>query len=708
MRRILIGFVLLAILTVGVAVGAFLVLNDTLRNEEAMLSAEVSFALTTQELIRESNQTGRLGRGYLLTGDEAMVAQMEASEGRSREHLARLKEMVSSEEERALVARVEDDVRRLSDAGDALVVAKHAGVPREQLINRFVEDALPARAELDTTLGALEVQAEARFDASRADALRRSGHAMGGMILGLAGSFGASLVLGTMVLRGLRRMRREDELRSRLLTREREARAEVEEKKELLDIILEQGGDGLLVVDENGRTRVFNAEAARQHGIERGLATAGLDARLSALDGRLLPPEETLVARALRGETIRASRFQVHRADGHARVLSGTATPLRRADGALAGAVLATRDETMQLARERELAETLGLLDALLAESPVGIAFLDTDLRYVRINATLAAVNGWPVAAHLGRRPSELPLMSADAIEALLRRVIDTGEPLRGLEFEWPSDDEGPRRLFANYYPVKTLEGATLGVGAVVVDITERYRHEAQVQRTAEFRERFLGIVGHDLRNPLSAILVSARHLARGDLTEHQHDVVRRITRSAERMSGMIGELLDFARGRLGGGIPVERVPSDLFAIVRDAVEEMRSARPEREVRLEQHGDGNGEWDPGRMAQVVGNLVGNALGHGRPDAPVRVTCRGDGPQVVLAVQNDGTPIPPDEQEAIFSPFRRAEEVGSQVEGLGLGLFIVEQVVHGHAGTVGVTSNAEDGTTFTVTLPRHAP
>jgi signal transduction histidine kinase len=246
-------------------------------------------------------------------------------------------------------------------------------------------------------------------------------------------------------------------------------------------------------------------------------------------------------------------------------------------------------------------------------------------------------------------------------------------------------------------------------VGAVVVstDLTDHQKREEELRRTAEFRERFLGIVSHDLRNPLNAIGLSAGVLLREELPVRARKAAARISESANRMARMIGDLLDFTRGRLGGGIPISRQPADLRLICRPVLEELRVARPERELRLQVEGDLQGEWDGDRLAQVVGNLVKNALDYSPENHPVTVTLREEGAWVVLEVHNLGEPIAPHLLPQLFEPFRRGmrNEEGYQNAGLGLGLFIAHQISRAHEGTLEVRSTHEEGTTFTLRLPR---
>jgi signal transduction histidine kinase len=217
-----------------------------------------------------------------------------------------------------------------------------------------------------------------------------------------------------------------------------------------------------------------------------------------------------------------------------------------------------------------------------------------------------------------------------------------------------------------------------------------------------------VGIFGHDLRDPLQAIrFAHAALLARPDTTPEQAKVLHRASASVERMTGMIHDLLDLTRARLGSGITIERKPADLDGLCRQVIDELSLAHPGRAIELDASVSARGRYDPDRLTQVVSNLVGNALKYGRPDAPVRVALREEGSFAVLSVHNQGPAIPADAQAHIFDPFRREQlrPSTSRDDSLGLGLFIVKQIVEAHGGTIAVTSTPEEGTTFTARLPR---
>jgi signal transduction histidine kinase len=232
---------------------------------------------------------------------------------------------------------------------------------------------------------------------------------------------------------------------------------------------------------------------------------------------------------------------------------------------------------------------------------------------------------------------------------------------------------------------------------------------KTRLDETGEFREQLMGIVGHDLRNPLGAIQLAAHVLLRCEgLGEKETALVRRITNSASLAARIIDQLLDFTRSRLGGGIPTSPTSFDMMDICREVIDETQLTHPERPLRLDVRGDLTGEWDRDRMYQLLANLIGNAVQHGQSRSAIEVRIDGEGAEVVIEVANRGEPILPAAQPFIFDAFRHGRTGNtSHRQGLGLGLFIAQQIVRSHGGSIAVTSSERDGTTFRVRLPRRA-
>ncbi|WP_223739741.1 PAS domain-containing protein [Corallococcus sp. AS-1-12] len=258
---------------------------------------------------------------------------------------------------------------------------------------------------------------------------------------------------------------------------------------------------------------------------------------------------------------------------------------------------------------------------------------------------------------------------------------------------------------------VKDLQGRPVRMVGAMQDVTDRHEAEAEARRRAEFEQLLIGIVGHDLRNPISAITMAATSLARReDPDPRDQKAVARILSSAERAHRMLRDVLDFTQARLGGGIPMAPRDVDLLDLVRQVLDEVQQAHPERRLEVAGRGVTRLWCDPDRLAQVITNLVNNALAYGDAHCPVRVRLRGQAGGVTLAVKNQGRPIPQHQLPHLFEPLKRAELRDGQrnAHGLGLGLFIVKHIVDAHGGRLRVRSTAQDGTTFLVQLPRRPP
>jgi signal transduction histidine kinase len=222
--------------------------------------------------------------------------------------------------------------------------------------------------------------------------------------------------------------------------------------------------------------------------------------------------------------------------------------------------------------------------------------------------------------------------------------------------------------------------------------------------QTDLFRDQFIGVLGHDLRTPLGAVMAGASLLAApDDNPQRRGRVVARIMNSAQRMERMIGDLLDLTRVRLGGSMPLNRRSTDLRQVCEEALVEIRAGRPEAVLRFQAEGDLRGEWDVDRLAQVVSNLVSNAIQHGG-GTPVTLTAEEQSDGVTLAIHNGGPAIPPEVLPLVFEPLARGREDGAS-RSIGLGLFIARAIVSAHSGHIQVTSSTDAGTTLTVLLPK---
>lgn len=219
----------------------------------------------------------------------------------------------------------------------------------------------------------------------------------------------------------------------------------------------------------------------------------------------------------------------------------------------------------------------------------------------------------------------------------------------------------------------------------------------------ATVAEQMMGIVSHDLRNPLSTIQMSSALLKKGKLATHQLATVERITRVAEHSSRLIADLLDFTAIQLGRGIPVALLPCDLHAVVADCVDDLALAFPQATIRHQSQGAGRCAADVARLTQLLGNLVSNAVAYGEPGTPITVSTHIEPDHFVIRVHNHGRPIPEDFQHALFLPMSRGTIQGA-MRSVGLGLFIVAEIARAHAGSVAVDSSQSHGTAFTAKFP----
>ncbi len=237
----------------------------------------------------------------------------------------------------------------------------------------------------------------------------------------------------------------------------------------------------------------------------------------------------------------------------------------------------------------------------------------------------------------------------------------------------------------------------------VFLELAEQRRSLAQALR---LNEMFVGVIGHDLRNPLGAIMAGAELLKESATGDAQQRTLGRILGSGRRMAAMIEQLLDLTRVRIGGGVGFMRDDRqvNVAELVRRVVDELRVTSPGRPIAIETDGDCTTSADPERLLQLFSNLVGNAVTHGAADQEVRVTVIASERAIVVRISNGGA-IPADLMPELFEPFRGGPQGGSKSAGLGLGMYISRQIAIAHGGDVEAGSSEERGTAITVRLPR---
>ncbi|NMO22930.1 PAS domain-containing protein [Pyxidicoccus fallax] len=358
------------------------------------------------------------------------------------------------------------------------------------------------------------------------------------------------------------------------------------------------------------------------------------------------------------------------------------------------------------------LATERSLLEAVLDQLPVGVVIAEPGGRLVRGNSAIETIWGHPYVAsedipgyvaYQGTRPDGTAYAPH---EWPLARALMHGETVLREPVRLRMRDGSARHIDLSATRVQDAEGRVVAAVAVSTDVTAHHQMREALRREAEVRDRLMGIVGHDLRNPLQAIATSGTMLLRDSPPDSsQHKRASRIITSVRRMDHLIRDLLDFARASQGGTLPIQRQRMSLDDACHIIVDELLAAYPERDIHLDLRGDLTGQWDLDRLVQLLGNLVVNAFTHGAKGVPVEVRADGTNDEVVLEVANAGNPIPPALLPRIFEPFTRAAVGGDSLKGVGLGLFIVHEIVTAHGGRIQVTSTRETGTVFQMRLPR---
>jgi PAS domain S-box-containing protein len=291
---------------------------------------------------------------------------------------------------------------------------------------------------------------------------------------------------------------------------------------------------------------------------------------------------------------------------------------------------------------------------------------------------------------------SFLPLFRGESIGALLFIPLVAGGRLVG-------------KFLVHYDRPRLVSPQELDMSKAIANhvasAIARFAATTELEQAVRFHEMFTAILGHDLRNPLAAIIAVAQIAGRRPENERETRTFTRIVNSGERMSRMIDQLLDFTRVRIGKGIPLRPSASDLMPLLRQVADELNVAHPDWTLEIDAVGDLEGAWDHDRLGQIFSNLIGNAIQNGDCERGVRVRADGTNPETVrVDIHNMGV-VPPELLPKLFDPMTGSERRREKSHGLGLGLFISQQIARAHGGTIHVQSNPVAGTTFTLTLPR---
>lgn len=371
-------------------------------------------------------------------------------------------------------------------------------------------------------------------------------------------------------------------------------------------------------------------------------------------------------------------------------------------------------------------------LEDLYENAPCGYLSIQTDGRIFKVNATFSNWIGFSRDELLGKRLLDLlnvagrifyethfaPLLRMQGFfnEVALDLVTRGGQRLPVLVNATERRDPEGRHLFTRITVFNATDrrryerelvdarAAADAANKKLQELNARAQENLLDERaTAALREQFIAVLGHDLRNPLTAIQAALELLATRPLDERAHRLIGVAERSTARMSALIDQVLDFARGRLGAGLPVnEMKPTPLEPVLEQVVAELRANSPERAIEALYFLSDPVTCDPERIAQLCSNLLANALTHGATDAPVRMRAVTQGELFELWVANAGEPIPEAVREQLFHPFFRGASRASR-QGLGLGLYIASEIARAHRGLIEVSSSTEE-TRFTFRMP----
>jgi len=373
----------------------------------------------------------------------------------------------------------------------------------------------------------------------------------------------------------------------------------------------------------------------------------------------------------------------------------------------IGGVLVVCAETTSAVMLERRLEAQLRRMQRLFEQAPGFIAMLEgPEHRFSFVNGAYRRLVGDREV--IGRTVADaLPETAAQGYLDLLDEVFKSGRAFTSAGARYATELRGgaihERYVDFVYQPVADESGRITGIFVQGHDVTEQKQAEIALTNTSALREQFIAVLGHDLRNPLAAIDGGMNLLLRTPLNENAKNIIDLIQRSVIRMGGLIDNVMDFARGRLGGGFALNRSVADpLEPLLRQIVEELQTVTPDRRIEAHFTLTDSIDCDRPRIGQLFSNLLGNALSHGAPEQPVRVRATTLDRWFELSVANFGDQIPPELLAQIFEPYTRGAHRPNQ-RGLGLGLYISNEIAKAHGGALDVESNPQE-TRFTFRMP----
>ena len=481
------------------------------------------------------------------------------------------------------------------------------------------------------------------------------------------------------------------------------SRQELETQKNLLEAILSETPVGVVLYDPDMRITHLNAEYARISRFD-----------LESARGRILYEiaPDTVSRRAfhqkvLSGDTLDTSNVNYTFAeDAHTTYADVRYRPLRDPEGRITGILSTVVDVTERVVAEQALATHKALLEAIIETAPIGLVYYDREMRIVTMNAEYAQLTRLDPATSIGRTVYELLPVTEPRMDLHQRILAGEVPPVESLSTRRPWDDS--ERFYDIYYrPVRNPDGDVVGMVSAILDVTDRTELDRQ-------KDEFLSLASHELRTPITSIkgfaqlsLNTVRALGPG------HDRLLRhlttINEQANRLTRLIADLLDVSRLQ-SGNMPMLMEQVDLGALVTQAVRNAEQTSTGFTFNLTLPSEPLVvEADPHLVEEVVSNLLENAVKYSRENRQIEVSVSREGDEAVTSVRDYGMGIPAGQQGNVFDRFYRASNTGYQARnGLGLGLYIVREIVTRHGGRVWVESTQDVGSTFYFALPLSTP
>lgn len=486
-------------------------------------------------------------------------------------------------------------------------------------------------------------------------------------------------------------------------------RVHAERERARLAVIVEHADDAMFLLDSDGTVATWNP------GAEKLLGREAAEIRGRRI-GELVPGRarevEAALQRVLTGDVVRELETLVYRDGAETATTTVTACPVRDSDGQVSAVSVILHDITALKRAEQALRTSEERFRTLVEATAQIVWSTDASGAMVEDSPSWRAFTGQTFEELRGWGWSDVihPDERAHGRDYWLQ-VLAAGRPAYG--------EYRVRRADGTYADTEVRVVPLLGPGGAVrewvgvsVDVSDKRRAEVQrealvadLRRAMHYQEMFIAVLGHDLRSPLSAILMATSLGLRRAPDERTRRVLQQIVRSGQRMLRMIEQLLDVTRIRAAGGLEIRPTRTDLAAVCSVIIDELQQAHPGAQVTLDARGDTRGTWDVDRLSQMASNLIGNAIQHAEGGPVARVSVDGRDAGVVRFVVHNRGAIAPELLGAIFDPFQRAAKGSTKTAGLGLGLYITQQIAQAHGGTVAVESTPIGGTSFRVELPR---